>query len=165
MSGERPPCTHRTCSSISWEEEDEEEGEEELRPVHSGRKTEKERLYEPLPPLACRTLWCSSATRWRSHIWSDTHLQEETNPQQIRYVAADDPSDLTVEAVNLRDLSAFMVSTQKRDAVGPLGLEHQQVRERLQAVVASVHEVALQSTCQELRPQRLRSPRELTMKM
>jgi len=50
---------------------------------------------------------------------------------------------LTVETVHLRDLPALMVPAQQRDAVGPLGLQDQQVGEGLQAVVTPVHKVPL----------------------
>lgn len=75
-------------------------------------------------------------------------------------------AQLTVETVNLGDLPALVVPPQQRDAVGPLGLQHQQVRERLQAVVPSVHEVALQTTARSgAPPTNVRETRGLTMKM
>ena len=52
------------------------------------------------------------------------------------------PAALTVEAVHLRDLPGLVVAAQQCDLVGPLGLERQQPGERLQAVVAAVHEIA-----------------------
>ena len=55
-------------------------------------------------------------------------------------------SNLTIKAVNLGDLSALMVSTEKCDTVGPLGFQHQQIGERLQTVISSINKVTLQMT-------------------
>ena len=48
---------------------------------------------------------------------------------------------LTVEPVDLRDLPGLVVAPQERYPVRPLGLQRQQPRQRLEAVVAPVHKV------------------------
>ena len=53
-----------------------------------------------------------------------------------------DLSGLTVESVDLCDLAGLVVAAQQGDLVGPLGLQRQQPGQRLQTVVAAVHEVA-----------------------
>lgn len=70
-------------------------------------------------------------------------LQFTADPKLI-FIFQD--SNLTIKTINLGDLSALVVSTQKRDAVGPFGFQHQQVGERLQTVIPSVNKISLQMT-------------------
>jgi len=51
---------------------------------------------------------------------------------------------LTVKSVHLRYLPAFVIASQQRDSVRPLGFQRQKVSEGLQAVIPSVHKVTLQ---------------------
>jgi hypothetical protein len=56
---------------------------------------------------------------------------------------------LAVKAVDLSDLSALVVSAQKRDFVGKARLQCQQSRQRFQRIVPAVHEIALKMAPKE----------------
>jgi hypothetical protein len=52
------------------------------------------------------------------------------------------PQTFVVEAINLCDLSALMISSDKSDALGVSHLEGKQEEESLHRIVTSIHEIA-----------------------
>ena len=53
---------------------------------------------------------------------------------------------LTIETIDLSDLSALMVSSQENHFIRVHGLQSKELSEGLQTVVASVHKVPLEDT-------------------
>jgi hypothetical protein len=62
-------------------------------------------------------------------------------PGDVSRNEASETSELTVESVDLGDLPGLVVSPEQRDPVRPPGLERQEARKCLEAVIAAVDKV------------------------
>lgn len=95
--------------------------------------------------IQCSNIWGQSPVDTKNRLVNECGDREE-----VEYPAAVSPRvtvsvlvlALVVEAVNLRDLTRFVISAEECDLVWPLRLENEEASEGLQAVVASVNEVA-----------------------
>lgn len=79
MSGESPPWTHSTCSSINYQKFmcDDRKIVSLQKWVSKGFQAVPERILNlQLRRSACQTLWCNTARRLRCRTWFGTHLRE-----------------------------------------------------------------------------------------